>query len=159
VIPSIADGVVEPSPKRLLIPRVSILTPVLDATANGLTVVVPWTKRVETGVEEPIPTLPVVVIVMYCVPEDDATANGLRVVVPWTRKAVVADVALIPETVPLSRRVPMPRVLLFTQRAMNPFVPPATDAVMLSVEVATHLVDVPVDWRSIPRVPVALVVS
>jgi hypothetical protein len=73
--------------------------------------------------------------------------------------ANVDDVALIPATVPLSRRVEVPRVVDVNHRVANPVVPPETTAVIPSVEVATHLVVVPVVWRSIPRVPVEFVES
>ena len=159
VIASMADGVVEPRPSLPLTPRLSMLTPVDEATANGLTVVVPRTRNVEDGVVEPIPTLPSASTVKYCTLLDDATANGLSVVVPRTRNPIVEDVPLTPDTTALSIRVPIPKVLADTQRDINPVVPPETEAVMLSDDVATQRVDVPVDCRSIPSVPDAFVVS
>jgi hypothetical protein len=102
-------------------------------------------------------TLPADCTVKYCVPEVEATANGLSVVVPCTRNAVVADVALTPDTVPLSRSVPIPRLSGDVQSAANPVVPPVIPRP--SVDVATHFVVVPVVWRTIPRVPVLFVES
>jgi hypothetical protein len=123
---------------------------------------VPATPRVNPGVEDPIPTFPLARIEKKEDPEDEATLNGLRleVDVACTLKTYEEEVALIPVKTPLSRRVDVPRVVAESQRVANPSWPPATPlAVTPSDEVATHLVDVPVDWSTIPRVPVALAAS
>jgi hypothetical protein len=146
VIPSIADGVVEPRPSLPLIPRLRRLTPVEDATVNGLTVVVPCTKKVEVGVEEPTPTLPLAAIWKREAPEEEETANAeLDPAVPRTLNVTVEEVALIPTTTPLSISVDVPRVVEVNQRVANPKAPPEIElAESPSVDVATHLVEVPV---------------
>ena len=94
------------------------------------------------------------------VPVDDATLNGLTPAAPCTLKVTVDEVALIPATVPLSRSVEVPRVVVVNQRVAKPVCPPVTpEEVTPSVDVATHLVVVPVVWSTIPRVPVALAES
>ena len=83
------------------------------------------------------------------VPVDDATLNGLTPAPPCTLKVIVDEVALIPATVPLSRMREAPRVLAVTQRVANPVVPPViVVAAIPSDDVDTHLVVVPVVWRS-----------
>lgn len=64
-------------------------------------------KRGLAGVDEPIPTFPALVTLKIEVPLDDATFKGSKVVVPWILKLIVDEVALTPETVPLSLSVPM----------------------------------------------------
>jgi hypothetical protein len=80
-------------------------------------------------------------------PVDEATLKMSLVDpdVPCTLKATVDEVALIPATVPLSIIVPAPRVFAVTQRVTIPRVPPViVEAEMLSDEVDTQRVDVPV---------------
>jgi hypothetical protein len=102
-------------------------------------------------VVEPTPTFPLERTVKSEAPVDDATLNGLSAVEveDCTLKAKVEDVALIPATVPLSRSVEVPRVEAVNQRVAKPMAPPVTpEEVILSDEVDTHCVDVPVDQRS-----------
>jgi hypothetical protein len=86
-------------------------------------------------------------MVKNAAPDDEATLNGLRTVDDddWMLNANVEEVALIPATVPLSMLTPEPRVVGDVQRVRRPVVPPDTEAVIPSDEVATHRVDVPVD--------------
>ena len=64
---------------------------------------------------------------------------------------------MIPENTPLSRSEEVPRVVAVSQRVAKPKVPPFTPvAVIPSDDVATQRVEVPVVWRTIPRVPVLL---
>ena len=112
---------------------------------------------------EPTPTLPLARTVKMLAPDDVATLNTIDVplaVVDATLKAIVEDVAPTPATKPLSWKRPVESVVGDVQRARRPFDPPVTPlAVILSVDVDTHLVVVPVVWRSIPKVPVALAES
>jgi hypothetical protein len=94
--------------------------------------------------------------------DDVATLKTTEVplaVVDATLKATVVDVAPTPATKPLSMKRPVERVVGDVQRARRPFEPPARAAVIPSDDVATQRVDVPIDWRTIPRVPVELVPS
>jgi hypothetical protein len=142
--------------------RPEIVRAVADALARvacPVTPNVPATPRRYAGVVEPIPTLPLAKIVKSDAPVEEATLNGLSAVEveDCTLKAKDDDVALIPATVPLSRSVDVPSVDAVSQRVAKPREPPSTPAPMTpSVEVDTHLVVVPVVWRIIPRVPVAL---
>jgi hypothetical protein len=111
---------------------------------------------VNAGDDEPIPTFPFWRIVKSDVPVEEATLNGLTPAAPCTLKVTVEDVALIPATVPLSRRVDVPRVVAVSQRVPKPEKPPATPVETTpSVDVATQRVLVPVAWSTIPRVPIA----
>ena len=96
-------------------------------------------------------------------PDGDATLKIELALpdVPWILKVTVEEVALTPATVPSSRRRPVERVVSESQRVKNPGRPPDTPGppVMPSVEVATHLVDVPVAWSTIPSVPEAFTLS
>jgi hypothetical protein len=94
-------------------------------------------------------------------PDDDATWNGLRleVLVARTLNTKLDEVALIPVNTPLSMSVDVPSVVAESQRVAKPVEPPVRAEAIPSVDVATHLVDVPVDWRIIPRVPVLFVES
>ena len=58
---------------------------------------------------------------------------------------MVEDVALTPAMVPVSRRSPVPRVVGDVQRERKSDVPPTSDAESPREDVATHLVDVPMD--------------
>ena len=79
------------------------------------------------------------------VPVEDATLNGLTPERPCTLKVTVDDVALIPATVPLSRRVEVPSVVAESQRVAKPVEPPVRDEAIPRDYVATQRVDVPVD--------------
>ena len=123
-------------------------------------VVLPAMTSLSVGVVVPIPTFPFASIEKSEAPVEEETLNGLTPAAPWTLKDTVEDVALIPATVPLSRRVDTPRVVAESHRVANPVVPPATPVdITPRLDVATHLVVVPVVWRIIPRVPEALVES
>jgi hypothetical protein len=108
---------------------------------------IPWRARRDDGVEEEIPTLPLLMIERSEVPVEDATLNGLTPAVPCTLKVTVPDVALTPDTVPLSRKRPVVRAEAEDHRARNPLVPPERLAAMLRDEVETHCVEVPVARR------------
>ena len=122
----------------------------------------PATCSLSDGVVTPTPTFPLASTVNSEVPVEDATLNGLRgeEVELCTLRANDDDDALTPNTVPLSIRVEVPTVEADSQRVAYPKAPPVTPtAVIARDEVATHLVDVPIDWRIIPWVPVELVPS
>jgi hypothetical protein len=53
----------------------------------------------------------------------------------------------------LSIKSPVERVVAEVQRASNPFAPPESDPEIPSEDVAVHLVDVPVERRTIPIAP------
>src|SRR5690348_13552363 len=57
------------------------------------------------------------------VPVDEATLNGSNVAVAFTLKLIVAEVALIPSTVPLSRNAPEDIDEAEFQKATFPFTP------------------------------------
>ena len=107
-------------------------------------VMLPATWRRSVGAATPTPTLPEASTWKKVAPDDEETVRGLRVVVPCTRNAAVAEVAFTPDTMPLSRSVPIPIADGDVQRVMNPLAPPVRVAVMLRVDVATQRVDVPV---------------
>jgi hypothetical protein len=107
----------------------------------------------------PIPTLPFWSTESIVAPVEDAITNGLVPAVPWRLKVTVDEVALTPETVPLSRNRPVVSDVAEAQRVRNPVVPPDTEAVIPRDEVATQRVDVPVDQRTCPNVPDAVVES
>ena len=92
-------------------------------------------------------------------PVDDAIAKGLRPEDPRRLKVTADEVAPMPATTPLSMRVDVPTVVAVNHRVANPAAPPVSDAESPRDDVATHLVEVPVVWRTIPRVPVELVTS
>jgi hypothetical protein len=78
-------------------------------------------------------------------PVEDATENAVaEPAFPCTLKVIIDEVAFTPATVPLSRKSPIPSVPGADQRAKNPLVPPERVPVILRLEVATHLVEVPV---------------
>ena len=52
--------------------------------------------------------------------------NGLTPDEPCTLKVIVEEVALIPATVPLSMKSPVPSVVAESQRVTKPVVPPLT---------------------------------
>ena len=105
---------------------------------------IPWRARRDEGVDEEIPTLPLLMIERSEVPVDDATVNGLTPAVPCTLKVTVEDVALTPDTVPLSRKRPDDSAVAPVHRARKPGVPPERDEIPRD-EVATQRVDVPTD--------------
>ena len=71
----------------------------------------PETARVASGVEVFMPTLLLTPTLRILVPVELLTLKGSRVVVPWMLKEIADEVALTPETVPLSRIRPWARVL------------------------------------------------
>jgi hypothetical protein len=158
---SLDPGVEDPIPSLPLEPKLNISAPVEDAIARAYGVVeVPRTVRVAIGVVvPPIPMLPFARTVKILAPVEEDTINGLVPAVPLRLKVTVDDVALIPSTVPLSMSVEVPRVVGESQRVAHPNAPPEREETIPREEVATHLVDVPVAWRIIPRVPVLLVES
>jgi hypothetical protein len=100
-------------------------------------------------------SLPVVSIAKREDPVEEATLNGLVPAVPCTLKVYVDEVALTPDTVPLSRSSPVESVVGEVKRARYPLVPPDTPAppVIPRDEVATHRVEVPVARSTSPSVP------
>lgn len=165
VLPAICRrsvGLTTPTPILPFEETLNQFEPEDEATVKILPVspAVPLTANLDEGVDDPTPTFPFWRIVKSCVPVDDATENGFTPARPCTLNDTVDDVALIPATVPLSIRVEVPRVVAVNQRVANPAAPPViVDAEIPSDDVATQRVDVPTDWRIIPRVPVALVAS
>ena len=151
-------GVVDPIPTLPLASTLRMVAPVDDAIAKRSLVVVPTILSIATGVVDPIPTLPLTPTSKSGTPVLEATMNGSSAPVPCTTNDVPDDVAFTPATTPLSRRDPVPRVVELVNRATNPLVPLNAEA-NPSVDVATHLVEVPVVWSTIPRVPVAFVES
>ena len=111
---------------------------------------IPEICNIWSGTAVPIPTFPFANTLKYDVFDDDATLkiSFVEPDTPRTLNAIVDDVALTPATVPLSISVPMPRVVADNQRDRYPVVPPDSDAVIPSDEVATHCVLVPVDQRN-----------
>jgi hypothetical protein len=156
-----ADGVDDPIPILPLDPKLNISAPVEEATARAYGwVEVPRIARVAIGVVvPPIPTLPFWSTESIVAPVEDAITNGLVPAVPWRLKVTVDEVALTPETVPLSIKRPVPIVVAVNQRVTRSTVPPERIAPIPRVDVATHLVVVPVVWSTIPKVPVALAES
>ena len=122
---------------------------------------VPATERRNPGVELPTPTFPLASTVKSETPVEEATLNGLiaEVEALCTLRAKEDEEALTPRTVPLSMSVEVPRVVEVSHRVAKPRAPPEMLDTGPSVEVATHLVEVPVDCSTIPRVPIALVES
>jgi hypothetical protein len=123
--------------------------------ANKLVVVL-FVKNVDEA-----NTIPVLVMPKSVAPDDDATLNGFRldVEVACTLKTYEEEVALIPATTPLSTSVEVPSVVADSQRVAYPKRPPDSDPEIPREDVAVHLVDVPIERRTIPCVPVALVPS
>jgi hypothetical protein len=105
---------------------------------------IPWRARRDDGVEEEIPTLPLLMIERSEVPVEDATLNGLTPAVPCTLKVTVPDVALTPDTVPLSRKRPVVILDVPVKRARNPGAPDTTPA-RPRVDVDVQRVEVPVE--------------
>lgn len=129
-----------------------------DATVKILAVApaVPTTESLDTGLDEEIPMFPLERIVNIATPEEDATLNGLRIVdvEDCTLRANNEEDALTPRTVPLSIKVEVPRVFEVSQRVAQPKAPPLmVEAAMLSDDVDTHSVDVPVFRSTIPLEP------
>ena len=125
-------------------------------------VMLPAIWRRSVGVVTPIPTFPLAKIVKSEAPVEEATLNGLSPVevALCTLSVKLEDVALIPSTVPLSIRVEVPTVVDVSHRVAYPNAPPRTPTLVRPRDdVATHCVDVPVERRSCPRVPEALVES
>ena len=132
------------------------LVPDEDATVKRLSVspATPPIVRLDDGVEDPIPMFPLASTLKILVPVEDATLKASFVpAVPCTLKVMVDDVAFTPVTAPLSIKSPAPSVVADVQRVTSPVVPPAIEETIPSDDVATQRVDVPTDWRTIPRVP------
>jgi hypothetical protein len=147
VTPTVAAGVVDPTPSLPFEPKLNMSAPVEEAIASGYKVVeVPITVRVAIGDEVPIPTLPLAKIAKSDAPVDDATWNGLRldVLVAWTLNTKVVFVALTPANEPLSKNALVVIAEADDQRASLPVAPPASAVVIPRDDVATHLVVVPV---------------
>jgi hypothetical protein len=120
----------------------------------------PWMVKLEPGVVEPTPTLPFCSIEKREVPVEDATLNGLVPALPCTLRVTVEEEALTPSTVPLSMSLDAVTVVVVSHLVANPRVPPDTPlATTPRDDVATHRVEVPVDWSTIPRVPLLAVES
>lgn len=158
------DGVVDPIPTLPLDPMLKRLDPDDDATVKILErdPDVPTTESLEYGVEDPTPMFPPAKIVNIDTPEEDATLNGLigDEVDDCTLKVKDEEDALIPRTEPLSIKVEVPRVFEVNQRVAHPKAPPVmVEAAMLSDDVDTQRVELPVDCRIIPKVPEAFVES
>ena len=66
---------------------------------------------------------------------------------------------MTPRTVPLSMSVEVPRVVAVSHLVAKPKVPPEILDTGPRVEVATHLVEVPDDCSTIPRVPIESIES
>ena len=134
-----ADGVeVGPTPIFPLVLTENMNCPVEEAIASGLAVEVPSTVSVAVGVVEPIPTLPFWRIERIVAPVEDAMKRGLVPAAPLMLKVTVDDVALIPETVPLSKMTPDVNVLADAQTAARPWLPPVRVAESPRVEVEIH---------------------
>ena len=73
----------------------------------------PTTVSALVGDVVPIPTFPLPSTVRSEAPVDEATVNGLMPEVPWTRNVEVEVVALMPDTVPLSRKRELMRAVPF----------------------------------------------
>jgi hypothetical protein len=82
-----------------------------DAITRGFTPLLPVRESEADGVDVPIPTFPFWRIVKSDVPVEDATLNGSVPALPCTLNVYEEDVALIPNTVPLSIRVEVPSVV------------------------------------------------
>jgi len=99
-------------------------TPEEEATVKILSVeeALPVIANLDDGVEVPTPIFPLASIVKKETPVDDATLNGFRleVEVACILKAKVEDVALTPVTVPLSKKVEVPKVVVLSQRVAKP---------------------------------------
>ena len=148
IIVSLADGVVDPIPTLPLEAMLNHCALDDEATVKRLSALpaVPVIPTLEEGVDEPIPILPLEATLRNEVLDDDATLKMSFVEpdTPRTLKATVDDVALIPATVPLSRRIELPIVVADNQRVAKPDEPPDTVAVILSDDVDTQRVEVPV---------------
>jgi hypothetical protein len=120
VTPKPYVGEVEPIPTRPFEPIKNNELLVEEATLKSGVVApeVPCTERSADGVVvAPIPVFPFARILNILVPVDEATVNGeLLPAVPCTLNVIVDDVALIPDTVPLSRKVEVPTVVAESQR-------------------------------------------
>jgi hypothetical protein len=88
--------------------------------------------------------------VSSAVPVEDAIRKGSVPAVPCRLKVTDEEVALIPNTVPLSSRVDVPRVVADNHLVAKPNTPPDTPAPpdIPRDDVDTQRVEVPVDQRS-----------
>jgi hypothetical protein len=108
----------------------------------------PLTLSLWEGVEDPMPTLPLAKTEKRFVADDVATLKTIDVpfaVVDATLKETVVDVAPTPATVLSSKKRPVERVVGDVHRARYPKRPPPSEPDIPNVDVATHLVVVPVD--------------
>jgi hypothetical protein len=110
---------------------------------------VPCTTNRAVGEVEEMPILELALTVRMEVPEEEEMLKGSRVVEPWTLKEIVDEVALIPATVPLSKRMPVERLLAVVHLATSPGLPepvrpePAAAMVMLPGVVVVMVMLVP----------------
>jgi hypothetical protein len=101
------------------------------------------------GVTLPTPILPEALTTNKEVVEEEEMLKGSSVPVPWTLKEMVEEVALIPATVPLSKRMPVLRLLAVVHLATSPGLPepvrpePAAAMVMLPGVVVVMVMLVP----------------
>ena len=94
--------------------------PVEEATLNKSRpgwVEVPCTIKVAEAVVVPIRIEPLFLTENREMPVAEATLKGSKVVVPCTLKLIVEEEAFTPATVPLSKIMPVPKVVLAVQRA------------------------------------------
>ena len=96
-----------------------------------------------------MPTFPLASIVKSDAPVEDATLNGLTAGEPCTLNVYEEEVAFTPDTVLLSRSIPVASVEVPMNLVTKPFVPPETvpDGV-------PQRVLVPVDCRNCPATPI-----
>ena len=76
----------------------------------GVVVPIPCTTKLAVGVEELIPTLVEEAITKIETPEEEETLNGVILLLAWMLKLIAEEVALIPNTEPLSIKVEVARV-------------------------------------------------
>jgi hypothetical protein len=86
--------------------------------------------------------------VRSAVPVEEAIRRGSVPAVPCILKVTEDDVALMPNTVPLSSKVEVPSVVAESQRVAYPSTPPVIPDEIPRDDVDTQRVDVPVDQRS-----------
>jgi hypothetical protein len=143
-------GLVVPSKSDPRCVSVRRADPVDEAIRSGSVPARPTIDSDAIGVEDAIPIFPLDSTVKKEDPDEDATLNGLTVGDACTLKEKVEDVALIPSTVPLSKRVEVPSVVGESHLVAKPNTPPVTPAppVIPRDEVDTQRVDVPVDHSS-----------
>ena len=93
---------------------------------------VPATVRRDPGALVPIPTFPFWSMVKSAVPVDEEILNGLIPLVPCTLNVKSDEVALMPSTVPLSKKPDGTTVVGELNRATVPSTPPVTPVVVVA---------------------------